>query len=122
MAQAGTGLVKRGILPRLEAAKTISDSAAPPLKPKYLKAKLRRGKKGVRDWDLSGRLRRSMKVLVAKANSATIGFTDAETNKRAYINNRLVRQFGVSPSDRVVASEEFAKLPSPIKIVPKGGV
>lgn len=120
MAEAGTGVVKRGILPRLAKGLTTSDAPAPPLKEKYAKQKKRRGKSGIRDWELSGRTKRSLKVLTAKTNECTISFVDAETNKRAHVNNQLVRQFGLSPSDERILGEEFGKLPSPIKIVPKG--
>jgi hypothetical protein len=124
MAQAGSGLVKRGILPRLALGLTTSDAPAPPLAPKYLKRKVRRGRKGIRDWNLTGRTTRSLKVLTAQTNQAVIGFTDAETNRRAFINNFKIRQFGVSPSDRVVVQEELGRLPSPIKLLPstKGGL
>jgi hypothetical protein len=120
MAKAADGLVRRGILPRLAAARTTADAPAPPLSETYAKRKIRKGAKPIRNWDFTGRLKRSMKVLSAGTNRAVIGFTDAETNARAYINNARVRQFGVSPADSRILGEEYGALPSPVKIVPIG--
>ncbi len=85
--------------PRIRAGLTVYDQPAPPLSIGYAKRKTRRGLQPIRDWSLTGRTLRSMKVLTAGPNQARIGFTDAEANKRAAINNRRARQFGVSPAD-----------------------
>ena len=76
------------------------DQPAPPLSLGYGRRKQRLGLQNKRDWTLTGRTLRSMKVLSAGPNQARIGFTDATANFRASINNRRARQFGVSPSDK----------------------
>lgn len=111
MAQAANGLITRGIIPRIQSAKTVDDSPAPPLTPRYAKQKAKKAPPAVRNWTYTGRTLRSMKVLSAAPNRAEIRFSDAETNKRAAINNVRSRQFGVSGSDRVVLADEFGKLP-----------
>ncbi len=118
MAGVGAGLVSRGIVPRIQAGRTVADSDAPPLAAGYAKVKARRAPPAVRNWTFSGRTLRSMKVLSAAPNRAVIGFTDAETNKRAAINNRRARQFGVSTADQRVLSAEFGKLPAPVRAIP----
>lgn len=115
MAAAGRGLITRGIVPRIQAGLTVGDAAAPPLSVGYAKTKARRAPPAVRNWTFSGRTLRSLKVLTAAPNKAVLGFTDAETNKRAAINNRRSRQFGVSGGDQRVLSEEFGKLPAPVR-------
>jgi len=118
MAQAANGFIKNGLLPRLAAGLTTTDMPAPPLKPGYAKWKVSNmRKKPLRDMDRTGRTIRSIKVLTAGANIAKIGTTDALTNARIFYNSRIVRQFGVSPNDRDIISQELGKLPSPIKIV-----
>lgn len=111
MTQVGNGLIVRGIVPRIQAGRTVDDSQAPPLRPAYAKAKARLHPPAVRNWTFTGRTLRSLKVLTAAENRAEIRFTDAETNKRAFINNRRSRQFGVSNADRTILSDEFGKLP-----------
>lgn len=120
MAQASDGFIKNGLLERIGRAQTVYDMPAPPLKPGYSQWKVRRGGLPIRDWKRTGRTLRSMKTLRAGPNTALIGFTDAVTNMRAFINNRVARQFGVSPNDRQVLGREFGKLPSPIKVVKTG--
>lgn len=94
---------------RITAGFTVDDSAAPPLKPGYAKFKARRGGSNIRDWRLTGRTMRSMRVLKANERRAEIGFTDSETNKRAAINNRRSRQFGVSPKDREMIARVISR-------------
>lgn len=127
MAQVGDALVKRGIVPRIQSGLTVGDSAAPALaqdrtiiNPKtgtvrtvagYGTKKARVHPPAIRNWTYSGRTLRSMKTLTAQPNRAVVGFVDAETNKRAAINNARSKQFGVSATDRGVISAEFGKLP-----------
>jgi hypothetical protein len=117
MQQASDGLINRGILPRVRAGLTIDDNPAPPLNPKYAKRKAARGLVPIRDWTFSGRTLRSLKTISAALNRAVIWFTDTETRKRAFFNNRRARQFGVSNHDRAVLAEEFDKLPAPVRAV-----
>jgi hypothetical protein len=117
MARATDGLIQRGIIPRVRAGLTVYDSPAPPLTVRYAQRKARKGLQAIRDWWLTGRTLRSLKTTSASANRAVIWFTDAETRKRAYFNNRRSVQFGVSTRDREVLGQEFAKLPSPVRAV-----
>jgi hypothetical protein len=87
---------------RIARALTVEDSPAPSLRPFYARRKAIKGKPALRDWTLTGRTLRSMKTLSAGPGKARIGFTDPESNKRAFINNARYRQFGLSGSDRVV--------------------
>lgn len=112
MAQAADGVINNGLLPRIRAAMTVDDSPAPPLTPKYADQKAKKYPPAVRNWMWTGRTLRSMKTLTGSPNKAVIGFTDAITNLRAFRNNARVKQFGISPRDRVVVAEEFAKLPA----------
>lgn len=135
-------VLRDSIEQRILRAMDVNDAAAPPLKQPirnvtsrrnvvtvngqrliqlpgkeyrgYPYYKQKRGGNPVRDWKLSGRTLRSMRVLTAAANRAVIGFTDAEANKRAYINNRRWRQFGMSPRDRAAMMAAFAGL-RPVK-------
>src|SRR5206468_5192437 len=66
---------------RMDRGLDINDSPAPPLRPGYAKYKQRQGGSGIRDWKLTGRTRRSMKVLSAGQNHAVLGFTDDVTNQ-----------------------------------------
>lgn len=96
---------------RIRSGFNIYDSPAPPLTPKYAAYKVRRfGAQPIRDWFRTGRTWRSMQILSAGFGRAVIGFTDAVTNFRAFINNRRHRQFGVSPKDRVVLANAVASV------------
>jgi len=115
MVQMGNGLIEEAIRPRIRSGHTVQDAPAPALSAKYAKRKIRAGKQPIRDWTLTGRTLRSMKVLTAGPNRAVIGLTDAETNRRAFFNNRRSQQFGVSPNDRGKLPRIVARLDSPIK-------
>lgn len=99
MQSIGQQLVDGAIRPRIKSGLTADDQPAPPLAVGYAKRKQRRGLNPIRDWTLTGRTLRSMKVLSAGPNQARIGFTDPTANMRAAINNKRARQFGMSPND-----------------------
>jgi hypothetical protein len=84
---------------------------------KYATRKAKKGLNPVRDWTYTGRTLRSLKTVSAALNRAVIWFTDTETRKRAFFNNRRAVQFGVSPRDQKVLAEEFKSLPSPVRAV-----
>lgn len=113
----GQGLVTKAMLPRMRAGLTTEDTAAPPLTRRYAVFKARKAPPAIRNWTLTGRTLRSLQVLSSIENQAVIGFTDRETNKRAYINNARVKQFGVSKADSMVLSAEFAKQPPAVRAV-----
>lgn len=102
---------------RIMRGQDVNDSIAPGLKAAYAKRKARRGGNPIRDWFLTGRTLRSLKVLSAAPNRAVIGFTDAVSNFRAALNNRRWRQFGVSPTNRQAFSRELHNQASPVKVV-----
>ena len=87
----------------------VNDQPAPPLKEGYRRFKQRKGLDPIRNWRLTGRTLRSLRVLSAAHGRAVIGFTDAITGMRAAINNRRARQFGVSPVDRGKLMAELRK-------------
>lgn len=93
-------VLNSSIADRMSKGLTINDSAAPPLKEQYARYKQRRTGSRLRDLYLTGRTRRSMKVLQVQTNRAVLGFTDPEAEKRIAINSRISRQYGVSPSDK----------------------
>ena len=97
-----SGLLNRGIKPRITSALTVDDAPAPPLKPAYREQKQKHWPPAIRNWIKTGRTMRSLVVLTISQNKAVIGFVDRLTNFRAFINNRRARQFGVSPKDQVV--------------------
>jgi hypothetical protein len=96
---------------RLSKGLDANDQPAAQLTTAYARYKRRIGKTGIRDWSLTGRLRRSMKVLSGAPNKAVLGFTDAITNLKAVFNNRRVRQYGVSPTDRKVLARALQTSP-----------
>ena len=121
MEQVGTAVVRNGIVPRIRAALTVTDSAAKPLTRSYGRLKALKHPPAVRNWEWTCRTLRSMKVIQASTNRAVIAFADTETNRRAFINNARERQFGVSPSDYSVIRAEFQKLPPFVKAVESNG-
>lgn len=98
MARLGRVLLD-SITARLDRAQDVYDASAPPLALKYQGFKLRKYGSGVRDLKKTGRTRRGMNVLEAGQNYAVIGFTDTEAAFRVRLNNRLSRQWGVSPAN-----------------------
>jgi hypothetical protein len=85
---------------RIESGTNVDDAPAKPLKPGYEKLKVRRGLMPIRDWTWRGRTLRSLAVKSASENHVTIGFTDAQSDQIAHVNNLRERAFGVSPADR----------------------
>lgn len=102
---------------RIMRAQDVNDGIAPGLKAAYAKRKSQRGGNPIRDWFLTGRTLRSLKVLSAAQNRAVIGFTDAVSNFRAALNNRRWRQFGISPTNRQALVRELKLQASPVKVV-----
>lgn len=110
-----SGLLSRGIKPRITNALTVDDAPAPPLKEAYRKWKEKKYPPAIRNWIKTGRTMRSLNVLTVSQNKAVIGFVDRITNFRAFINNRRVRQFGVSPKDQVVLLNEAISVGTVVK-------
>ena len=84
---------------RLERGQNVSDQPAAPLAKRYQAYKARRSPPAIRNWRLSGRTLGALRVLRANENRAVIGFSDPEAGRRAAINNRRERQFGLSPAN-----------------------
>lgn len=102
---------------RLERAENVYDQPAPPLSMRYRENwrahklvsfgadrgyrayKARKAPPAIRNWKLTGRTLRGMRVLRANENRVVIGFSDPVAGMRAAINNRRERQFGVSPAN-----------------------
>jgi hypothetical protein len=88
-----------------------NDGTAPPLKPRYAAFKSRRYGRAVRNMNLTGRLRRSIKVLTANQNKAVMGTVEGihtrSVKRRSLmfsdvlrLNNRRWRMWGISPRDK----------------------
>jgi hypothetical protein len=106
----------RSIQARLDKGQTIYDTMSPPLKDAYLRRKERTSGSNLRDLRLTGRTRRSMKVIEAGQDYCILGFTDAEAANRVRWNNLRSRQWGVSPRDeRALAEAVFEELTSPVQ-------
>lgn len=106
---------------RILRAEDVYDGAAQPLSSKgkrggYAAWKSKKAPPAERNWRYTGRTLRSMKVLSVATNRAVIGFTDAEANKRAAINNRRWRQFGVSPRNRQAVALALRALNRPVQV------
>lgn len=93
---------------RWDRAINARDQRAKPLQVKVAKSgarygyaiqKSRKGLRNIRDWLLTGQLRRAFAVLEAKPNMARIGWNDSAMGKRAGINQAREEMFGFSPSD-----------------------
>lgn len=110
MKQVGDAMITRAIVPRIQAGQLVNGSPAPALTVKYAKLKARKFPPAIRNMSFTGRTLRSMKTLTSQPNQAVIGFTDAESNKRAAINNRRARQFGAGSKEALVVSAELSKL------------
>ena len=100
MARLGNAL-NNSIKARMDRAQDIYDQPAPALTPGYAKYKAKGKYHGnpVRDLQLTGQTRRSMRLLSAQQNRAYIGFSDPVGKNRMQINNRRSRQYGASPAD-----------------------
>lgn len=117
--------VTDSIRDRILRVQDVNDGLAPPLKrtpgrikdyPWYKVNKYHA--KPVRDWWRTGQTLRSMQVISASIGKARIGFFDniapgalfrvsnrtgkpvSTPNQRAYLNNRIWRMFGISPTQR----------------------
>ena len=115
MLQFGNVLL-RSIQGRLDKGQDIYDHAAPPLKPSYARRKERYAGTTIRDLRLTGRTRRSMKVVEAGQNYGVIGFTDDEAANRVRWNQRRSRQWGVSPNDEKALARAVYEELSPVTV------
>lgn len=92
---------------RIALGLTTNDSAAPPLREKYRRYKVKKGGKPIRDWKRSGDTLRALSVTSASNNRAVVSFNDPIAAMRAAIQNRRSRQFGVSNNDRALIEPLF---------------
>jgi hypothetical protein len=84
----------------------VNDHPAKPLSAAYEKQKLRAGARPIRDLRLSGLTMSSFGVLEISEGRAVIGFSGAEANKRAAINQTIEPMVGISPNDAQAARRE----------------
>lgn len=94
------GELNSSIAGRMDRAQDVYDGSALPLTERYAASKLKKLGSAVRDLRWTGRTRRGMRPLSASQNVAIIGFSDPVAMNRIQINNRRVRQYGVSPVNR----------------------
>ena len=118
-------VLNASIAARLDRGLDANDNPAPPLNPRYAKFKQRRYGSAIRDWKLTGQTRGSMKVLSAAPNKATLGFLDGTRRGRrgsvtiaqvVALNQRISRQYGVSPSDKAQVLRAIQLADSPIQV------
>lgn len=97
-------ILNNSIKQRFDNALDVNDKAAPPLSERYATYKQGKPYHGIpiRNLQLSGRLRRSMVLLRASTNRATIGFNDAVSDQRMTFNQRRANMYGMSPKDEQV--------------------
>ena len=88
---------RQSIFQRLDRAQDTYDQPAPPLTAKYAAWKGRKYGSSVRDLRATGRTRRGIRVKEAGLNYVIVGSIDPVATDRLRINNRLVRQWGLSP-------------------------
>ena len=67
----------------------------------YPEYKTAHGLQPIRDWFLTGRTMRSLKVKSASENRVVIGFINSSADRVAHLNNLREKAFGVSPKDRL---------------------
>lgn len=102
-----------------------ADAAAAPLAAKYARRKAYTGRrKAVRDLNLTGRLRDSIRVLNASENKVTIGPVDGTYSSTRYgvltnsdvltLNQRRSRMWAVSPNDRAAILEQLLNIHKPV--------
>lgn len=103
-----------------------TDSAAKPLAAKYARRKSYTGRRrAVRDLNLTGRLRDSIRVLNASENKVTIGPVDgtySESTKYGVLTNsdvlslnqRRSRMWAVSPNDRAAVLQLLMGIHKPV--------
>ena len=110
-------LLAEDVKKRILRAENIYDQPAIPLRPQYAKYKAANAPPAIRNWFFTGRTLRSLKCVSASVNLAVIRFTDAVTNKRAFINNRKERQFGSSPRNGQYIKGAMQSFKSPVAVV-----
>ena len=99
-------VVVDSIKARLHNGLNVRDEESKPLKPGrngkrgYPEYKVAHGLQPIRDWVLTGRTMRSLKVKSASENRCVIGFINSNADAIAHINNLREKAFGVSPKNR----------------------
>lgn len=104
--------IKRGV--------NVNDAPSKALNPRYAKRKTGKGLQPIRDWTLTGRTMRSLKVKSVSENRGVIGFVDPVADTRAHFNNLRDRAFGAAPSDQkvlIAAVHETAKQARVVRVV-----
>lgn len=95
---------------RIAAGVNVNDQPAQPLSKSWRKAKLRRGKSGIRDLRFTGALLDNLGVRESDNESATIGFTDPWQATKAAINQDREAMFGLSDADVANVDEAADRL------------
>lgn len=108
--------VRDSVILRIKSGINCEEKPAKPLKPGrngklgYPDYKSRAGIPPIRNWISQivwplGRIKtlRALKVKTANENRAVIGFVDPKADLIAHFNNKIDRQFGMSPVDKKVA-------------------
>lgn len=103
-----------------------NDAATKPLAAKYARRKAYTGRRrAVRDLNLTGRLRDSIRVLNASENKVTIGPVDGTYSSSAKygvltnsevltLNQRQWRMWAVSPNDRAAVLQQLLGIHKPV--------
>lgn len=94
------GILRDSMRGRIAQGLNANDQPAKELAPGYLKRKVAKGKKPIRDWTMSGNTMKAMAVISANENRAVIAFNNPIAGRIAHFNNLREKAFGVSPHDR----------------------
>jgi hypothetical protein len=113
------------IIGRIRGGLDCNDQAAPPLKGDpsrngyaYYKRVKFHGLP-IRDWYRTGKTIGSMKVISAQNFKTKLGLTTPDADMRVSLNNRVCRQWGLSPKDKAVfmkaiRSVQYVKISSSV--------
>lgn len=82
---------------RLDLGLNRFDEKMPPLTEAYLKKKVKRGRRPIRDLKLSGSMRTATRVREASDNLVIVSIAGATLKARAFINQAISPWFGLSP-------------------------
>ncbi len=107
---------------RIARGMNANDDPSKPLKSSgrkggYAGYKARTGLQPIRDWTLTGRTLRALKLKLVSENRGVIGFIDDRSDKVAHVNNLREKAFGVSPTDHQVFLEAVRNIITEKKII-----
>ena len=76
----------------------------------YAIQKSRKGGRNIRDWKLTGAMRKALRVIDAAAGRVLVGWSDEPMFLRATYNQAIEPMFGISPNDKTALLARFAEV------------